>query len=350
MIEGGGPTLDDPSDGPAISFVIIVLNGEPFTRHTLRALYPFAHEIIVAEGASPGAAGIASADGHSTDETLSSLRSFQNLEDPEGRVRVLTAEDSGHPDGFWPGEKHEQSRAAFTQATGDYVWQVDIDEFYLPEQMAQVGQLLADDPSITGASFRQISFWGGLDYNSDGWYLRRGGDVFRRLFKWGKDYRYVTHRPPTVLDDHGQDACDGNWVEATTMESRGIRLLHYHMLLPKQVRDKMDYYQHASWAAHTRGLADWAQDAYFNLNKPYRVHNVTEYPSWLERYQGEHPEEILQMMSEEHAAGTARETTDIESLIDSPRYRLGRSVLSIGEPWERRARRVARKMRRARRL
>jgi hypothetical protein len=39
-----------------VSFGIIVLNGEPFTRYNLRALYPFAHEIIVVEVASPFAA------------------------------------------------------------------------------------------------------------------------------------------------------------------------------------------------------------------------------------------------------------------------------------------------------
>ncbi len=35
---------------PKVTFGIIVLNGEPFTRYCLRSLYPFAHEIIVVEG------------------------------------------------------------------------------------------------------------------------------------------------------------------------------------------------------------------------------------------------------------------------------------------------------------
>ena len=39
---------------PRISFGIIVFNGEPFTRYCLRALYPFAHEIIVVEGGHEG--------------------------------------------------------------------------------------------------------------------------------------------------------------------------------------------------------------------------------------------------------------------------------------------------------
>ena len=44
---------------PKITFGIIVLNGEPFTRYNLRALYLFAHQIIVVEGASPMAAHMA---------------------------------------------------------------------------------------------------------------------------------------------------------------------------------------------------------------------------------------------------------------------------------------------------
>src|SRR5512143_3284299 len=94
----------------SISFGIIVLNGEPFTRYNLRALYPFAHEIIVVEGAVQAAAGIATPDGHSTDGTLEALRRFKAEEDPEGKLQIVTR------DGFWS-EKDEQSQAYATRAT-----------------------------------------------------------------------------------------------------------------------------------------------------------------------------------------------------------------------------------------
>ena len=113
-----------------ITFGIIVLNGEPFTRYCIRALYPHAHEIIIAEGACEGARNIATADGHSRDGTLELLRRIKRLEDPENKITIVTAEDEGHTDGFWPGEKHEQCRAFAKRATGNYLWQVDIDEFY----------------------------------------------------------------------------------------------------------------------------------------------------------------------------------------------------------------------------
>ena len=119
-------------DMPKITFGMIVLNGQPFIRYNLRALYPFAHQIIVVEGASPGAANICTLDGHSTDGTSDALWDFKAHEDPEHKLTILTAQDEGYANGFWPGEKHEQSQAYAKRATGDYLWQVDVDEFYKP--------------------------------------------------------------------------------------------------------------------------------------------------------------------------------------------------------------------------
>ena len=50
---------------------------------------------------------------------------------------MVTAEECGHENGFWPGEKDEQSRAYAARATGDYLWQVDVDEFYLADRHAE---------------------------------------------------------------------------------------------------------------------------------------------------------------------------------------------------------------------
>ncbi len=151
---------------PRMTFGLIVLNGEPFTRYCLRALYPFAHQIIVVEGACEAAAEIATPDGHSNDGTLQTLQRFKAEEDPQGKVQIVRRE------GFWS-EKDEQSQAYAERASGDYLWQVDIDEFYQPEDLRVVLGMLHDDPGITAVSFEQITFWGRFDYVADGWYLRR---------------------------------------------------------------------------------------------------------------------------------------------------------------------------------
>jgi FkbM family methyltransferase len=318
---------------PRISFGVIVLNGEPFTAYTLRSLYAFAHEIIVVEGAAPGARNIATADGHSRDGTLAELRRFKADEDPENKVTIVTAEDEGYPDGWWPGEKHEQSRAYAKRATGDYLWQVDIDEFYRADEMAQVIGMLHDDPTISAATFKQLTFWGGLGCTVDGWYLRRGATYYHRLFKWGPGYSYATHRPPTVLDAGGRDVRAGNWLRPEALAERGIHLYHYSLLLPKQVIEKCDYYGHAAWATRPGAVA-WAQDSFLRLGRPYRVHNVYDFPSWLERYAGPHPEQVIEMVQElaTNAPGELRRTDDVERLLGSWWYGPGRAILKAVDP------------------
>ena len=337
---------------PKVSFGIIVLNGEPFTRYVLRSLYPFAHEIIVVEGAAPAAVNIATPDGHSRDGTLAELRRFKADEDPEGKLTVVTAEDDGHADGWWPGEKDEQSRAYAKRATGDYLWQVDIDEFYRADEMARVIQMLRDDPTITAVTFKQITFWGGLGYTVDGWYLRRGAAYYHRLFKWGPGYAYAAHRPPTVLDPEGRDLRQGNWVRGETLARLGIHLYHYSLLLPKQVIEKCDYYGRVTFTKRPAAVA-WAQDAFLRLGRPFRVHNVYDFPSWLERYSGPHPEQVTRMVEDlaRDQPGELRRTDDIERLLGSSWYGPGRRALMALDVVDWTARSLPRRLaRRARRL
>jgi glycosyltransferase involved in cell wall biosynthesis len=308
---------------PKVTFGIIVLNGEPFTRYCLRALYPFAHEIIVVEGACKDAVAIATSDGHSTDGTLDALSTFKAEEDPRDKVRIITR------DGFWS-EKNEQSQAYARLATGDYLWQVDIDEFYQPEDMRAVLGMLARDPGIAAVSFKQITFWGGFDYIVDGWFLRRGAEIYRRLFKWGSGYRYVTHRPPTVHDSDGRNLNEVNWVDGYELSRRGILLHHYSLVFPKQVLDKCSYYSRAEWATHARSMAEWARLSFLGLKEPFRVHNVYDYPSWFEQFRGTHPPAIQQLIADIKGGIIQigiRANDDVEALLKSRRYLLGRNVL-----------------------
>jgi len=313
---------------PRVTFGIIVLNGEPFTRYCLRALYPFAHEIIVAEGAAPAAAFMATPDGHSTDGTLDVLQRFKAEEDPEDKVQIVLRE------GFWS-EKDEQSQAYAQKATGDYLWQVDIDEFYQPEEMRSVLQMLVADPEITAASFKQFAFWGGFDYIVDGWYLRKRANAFDRLFRWRPGYQYVKHRPPTVHDPRGRDLRLLKWVKASQMARRGVRLYHYCFLFPHQVLNKTTYYAALDRWGRADAKREWLRSAYEQLRSPFRVHNEYRYPSWLERFHGKHPSAVQQMIADIQAGRVdvpLRPTDDIERLLASPWYALGRSVLKALGP------------------
>jgi hypothetical protein len=237
-------------------------------------------------------------------------------------------------DGFWTGEKDEMSQAYAARATGDYLWQVDSDEFYRPQDMRAVLSLLHADPSITAMSFKMLTFWGGLDYLTDGWYLRRGANVYHRLFKWGPGYQYATHRPPTVLDPSGRNLRDLHWLDGDTLARHGILLYHYSLLFPKQVTGKSYYYGHAPWLT-LNDSSTWAETCYLQLGDPFRVHNVYTAPSWLERFKGEHPPQIRAMWADiDHGVIDIerRQTDDIERLLKSPVYRVRRELL---QTWER---------------
>jgi len=325
---------------PRITFGMIVLNGMPFLPYNLRALYPYAHQIIVVEGASPGAAVIAGKGGHSTDGSLEELRRLAREEDPLGKITVVTAEEDGHSDGFWPGEKDEQSRAYAARATGDYLWQIDVDEFYMPRDMQAILNLLTLDPGITAVTFPTWTVWGDLNCIVDGWYLRRGAGDYHRLFKWGPGYTYISHRPPTVVDERGTDTRTLRWLDARATRQLGVTMYHYSLLFPGQVREKAEYY--AAWGLYDDYYADslqWMADSYLTLRHPYRVHNNYRFPSWLRRFDSRHhPPQVLEMMnaiaSRKTPAGR-RDMSDAEVLLDSRLYAAGRAFLGMAEPLDR---------------
>jgi hypothetical protein len=316
---------------PKITFGMIVLNGEPFIKYNLRSIYPFAHQIIVVEGAALASAGISTEDGHSNDDTLQSLFTFKTSEDKENKLIIVTAEDEGHKNGFWPGEKDEQSRAYAKRANGDYLWQVDVDEFYKHKDMETVIGMLRENPNISAVSFKMITFWGDFNTITDGWYLRRGANQYHRLFCWRPGYQYSTHRPPTVLDQHGNNLREQHWIKAAELSRRGIFLYHYSLVFPKQVLDKCNYYTRADWA-RSDGAEKWAKRNYLNLQNPFRVHNVYNYPSWLEKFKGKHPVQIECLkrdISDGKINVQLRNREDVDQILRSPLYKLLRQLLIL---------------------
>lgn len=307
---------------------MIALNAEPFVFHNLRAIYPFAHQIIVVEGACPSGEKVATIDGHSLDKTLLALRRFKNEEDPDGKFEIVTAEDVGHTDGFWS-EKDEMSQAYARRATGNYLWQVDADEFYLPGDMRTVLKMLKNDPCISAVTFPMRTFWGGLPYLVDGFFLRQF--VVHRLFAWRRGYRYVSHRPPTVVDERGNKLVESRAVTAKEMARMGIYLYHYELLFPKQVRDKCAYYKDAQWTDLLRELDGWMEKSYCSVDRPFRVHMVYKHLSWLERFPGSHSPQVVQMVEDVNSGKypgiEMRRTEDIEGLLSSPSYIVLRELL-----------------------
>lgn len=312
-----------------ISFGIIALNAQPFLEYNLRALYPFAHEIIVVEGAVRAAASLATVDGHSTDDTLEMLARFRAESDPQNKVSIITAKDESYADGFWP-EKDEMSRAYARRLTGDFLWQVDSDEFYKEEDLRAVLLMLEEDPSIATVSFPYYEFFGSFRSRITGsWHLYEQ-TLCHRIFRWGPGYVYGSHRPPTVLDAIGNDLRSKHWISAPQNAGRPIFMYHYSYVFPKQARQKVGYYSHVDWTSAFRENKRWLEESYLKLKRPMFL-GEKGWPNlqWLERFESSHPESI-NLLREDLTTGKVKElmrpTEDINRLLNSFAYTLQRSA------------------------
>ena len=119
--------------------------------------------------------------------------------------------------------------------------------------------------------------------------------------------------------------------------SLGVRMFHYSLLFPQQVRDKAAYYREAPHARRV-GIERWAAESYFALHRPFRVHNIWEYPSWLEWYAGEQPPAVADMWNDICAGRLeveTREMSDAWRLLSSRSYAAGRVALEFTEPMDR---------------
>lgn len=315
------------SNLPAISFGMIVLNGQPFLTYNLRALYPYASQIIVVEGAVAAAAELADSHGHSIDGTLEALWRFKEEEDPQDKLEIVTR--GGH----WT-EKDEQSQAYAQRAHGDYLWQVDVDEFYQPGDVTAVLAFLQQNPAVTMLSFPHLLFWGSPDYRVNGWYLMREQAYIRRVFKWGSGYRYSAHRPPEVLDEQGRALSTLHPAGGADFARRGIYMYHYSLLFPEQVRSKSRYYEAASWSPLNQATR-WSAETFEGLRRPYRVHNSYQYPSWLERATMPPPPQVQALLADiaaGHVTIQQRDMADVERLLTTRWYGWGARLLQGIEP------------------
>lgn len=306
-----------------ISFGIIALNAQPFLEYNLRALYPFAHQLIVVEGATEAAKSLASPDGHSTDGTLEMLKRFQIEEDRENKLDILSAEDEGYRSGFWP-EKDHMSRAYARRITGDWLWQIDSDEFYKENDMQALILMLEENPMITAISFPYYEFFGGFNYLITGkWHLFEY-PLVHRLFRWKTGYVYATHRPATVVNENKQDVRQEHGLQYPLNGKDPIFMHHYSYVFPKQAAQKVGYYSNVVWTEAFRGNRKWMEDSYLKLKNPlFLGERGGRLLQWLERYNGTHPDAIQKLMVNIKSGVVSeelRQTADIENLLNTPSY------------------------------
>lgn len=214
-----------------ISFGMIVFNGDHVLKENIESIYPFAHQILITEGPVKHYQQLGFTT--STDKTIEIIKSFP---DPQNKIKLFQ--------GRWP-EKDEMCNAYAAHLTGDYVWHIDCDEIYKPEDMEKVIKYLNDHQnSCYSMSFRLRSFYGGFERYISG--FEENFEVHRIQKTIPGKARWKTHRPPTMVwPPTGRLCREMGHINHYTTDSWGIRIYHYSHTFPKQVKAKMDYYK--SW-------------------------------------------------------------------------------------------------------
>ena len=213
-----------------IAFGMIVFNSDFVLREVLESIYPYAEQVLIAEG--PVKYWSDKGYTTSTDRTNEILESFP---DPDNKIKIVR--------GPYP-EKDDMCNKYIEHMNNDidYIWHVDADEVYKSEDIEKIIELLEKD-KYTSVGFKCYSFYGGMDRYITGY---EESYEFMRLFKVYPGTNWLTHRPPTVKHLDGVQKLPENHLSFNKLdEEHGVRVYHYSYVFPRQVYEKISYYKAA---------------------------------------------------------------------------------------------------------
>lgn len=246
----------------------------------LKNVYPVVDEMIIVEGAvaptklNRGDATWATSDGRSTDGTLQFLYDFP---DPDKKLKIITKS------GFWSG-KVEMCQKAAHIATGDYIYQLDADEFLHQEDMIRIFELLDVCREIERVDFYCNQFWGDFDNVIDEKTGRNWINQleWRRIFKNTPGSDWISHAPPVYVNGEGKFMGSGKmWDRDFMLKTFGIKLFHYSCVARSQMEFKTNYYK-AGGVNYLELWEKWQKDHTIPL-----VNGDT-----TQKFTGKHPVEV----------------------------------------------------------
>ena len=211
-----------------IAFGMIVFEGDYVLKQCLEQVYPFAEQILIAEG--PVSYWQRQGRTTSLDETNKILDEFP---DPENKIKVVHGQFN---------EKDDQCKAYMKHINDDidYIWNLDSDEIYKTEDLKKIINFLETElPTSVGV--RSCSFYGGFNDYLTGFELNK--DNFLRIFRYVKGSTWLTHRPPTIQYPPNSNIMRKHIDSETLYNNLGVQMYHYSYTFPDQVHKKVNYYK-----------------------------------------------------------------------------------------------------------
>lgn len=280
-----------------VSIGMIVFEGDYVLRQSLESIYPFAHQILVAEG--PVKYWQDQGRTTSTDLTNEILDSFP---DPDNKIKIVHGQFA---------EKDDQCKAYMQHLDpeADYIWNLDSDEVFKQDDIEALLKLIKDH-KYTSVGVKSCSFYGGFERHIGGFEEAR--DQFLRIFKVYPGSTWLTHRPPTIVHKPETPVLDLNHLDSDTLfNEHKIGMYHYSYVFPRQVKNKIEYYKNALtkhkcidnyWESVYLPWINGSIQQKMDIEKQYQgVHEwKPEYraPAYTKPFLGEHPYHIQKAMSQ----------------------------------------------------
>jgi len=267
---------------------MIVFEGDYVLQECLEQVYPYAEQILIAEG--PVEYWQRRGRTTSTDRTNEIL---ENFPDPENKITVVHGQFS---------EKDEQCRAYMDHIRDDidYIWNLDSDELYTKRDLETTIEFLLEyKPTSVGIT--SCSFYGGTDYHLTGFELET--DNFLRIFKYELGATWLTHRPPTIK--YPTEITTKHINSDTFYDITGVAMRHYSYVFPTQVAKKVGYYKDS--VSKDNCIDNYFENVYLpwvlgdDTAKIYvenQYDGVHEFKPYIRgqcrtsRFRGDHPESI----------------------------------------------------------
>lgn len=209
---------------------MIVFNGNYVLKQCLESVYPYANQIVIAEG--PVQYWQEEGYSTSTDGTNEVIDSFP---DPEKKIKIVHSKYA---------EKSEQANTYMSHVRGDndYIWHLDSDEIYKPKDIEKIISLLGSE-KYTAVSFRSCTFYGGFDKKLTG---MEESCPFHRIYKIYPGSKWLQHRPPKIKHANGIRQLPPKSLSPSVLVSEhDIGMYHYSYVFPDQVKSKIGYYKKA---------------------------------------------------------------------------------------------------------
>jgi hypothetical protein len=276
-----------------IAFGMIVFEGDYVLRQCLEQVYPFASQILIAEG--PVSYWQRQGRTTSLDETNKILDEFP---DPENKIKIVHDQFN---------EKDDQCRAYMQHINDDidYIWNLDSDEIYSTTDLEKIISFLESEKP-TSVGVRSCSFYGGFDDYLTGFELNR--DNFLRIFRYTKGSTWLTHRPPTIQYPIDSNITKKHIDSDTLFNSLGVQMYHYSYTFPDQVYKKVNYYKDSVSRQNcidnyfTRVYLPWVGGKKDIVEKEFiGVHEFKPHmrgECYTEKFTGSHPESIQRDMGQ----------------------------------------------------